>query len=88
LAAASQSEDAAKLDDKERARLRKQALDWLRAVLRLRTKQLESSQPAGGAQVQRNMRHWQRDSDLAGIRGEAALVKLPAAERDEWHALW
>src|SRR6516164_4586354 len=29
LAAAGQGEDAAKLDDKEKVRLRKQALDWL-----------------------------------------------------------
>jgi len=39
LAAAGQGEDAAKLDDKERTRLRKQALDWLRADLALRRKQ-------------------------------------------------
>ncbi|HTU90936.1 MAG TPA: tetratricopeptide repeat protein, partial [Gemmataceae bacterium] len=38
LAAAGQGEDAAKLDDKEKARLRKQARDWLRADLALRTK--------------------------------------------------
>ena len=46
LAATGQGEDAAKLDDAEKARLRKQALDWLRADLALRTEQLESGQPA------------------------------------------
>ncbi len=54
LAAAGQGEDAAKLDDKERARLRKQALDWLRADLALRTKQLETGKPADRAEVQQD----------------------------------
>ena len=60
LAAAGQGEDAAKLDDKEKTRLRKQALDWLRADLALRTKQLESGKPADRAEVQQTMRHWQQ----------------------------
>jgi tetratricopeptide (TPR) repeat protein len=88
LAAAGQGEDAAKLDDKERARLRKQALDWLRADLALRTKQLESGQPADRAAVQQALRHWQQDSDLAGIRDAAALAKLPAEERAASERLW
>ena len=88
LAAAGQGEDAAKLDDQEKARLRKQALDWLRADLALRTKQLESGQPAEGAVVQRAMRHWQQDSDLAGVRGEKALAVLPETERQAWSKLW
>jgi len=41
LAAARKGEDAAKLDTKEQARLRQQALDWLRADLALHTKQAE-----------------------------------------------
>jgi WD40 repeat protein len=88
LAAAGQGEDAVKLDAKERARLRKQAFDWLRTDLALLTKQLDSNQPADRATVQRWMNQWLRDPVLAGIRDEAALVKLPEAEREEWHALW
>jgi tetratricopeptide (TPR) repeat protein len=88
LAAAGQGEDAAQLDDKERGRLRKQALDWLRADLAHMTKQLDSNQPDDRAWVQRAMNHWQRDSDLAGLREEAPLAKLPEAERNAWQALW
>ena len=88
LAAAGQGEDAAKLDDAERILLRKQALDWLRADLALRTKQLESGKPADRAEVQQTMLHWQQDTDLAGIRDAAALAKLPEAERKQWQALW
>ena len=34
------------------------------------------------------LQHWQNDIDLAGIRDEAALAKLPEAERKEWQGLW
>ena len=34
------------------------------------------------------MRHWQQDSDLAGIRDAAALAKLPADEQKVFTQLW
>jgi hypothetical protein len=34
------------------------------------------------------MRHWQQDADFAGVRGAAALAKLPEAEREGWRTLW
>jgi serine/threonine-protein kinase len=88
LAATGQGEGAAKLDDTEKARLRNQALDWLRADLALRIKQLESGQPADRAAVQRALQLWQQDSDLAGLRDAAALVKLPAEDRVACEKLW
>jgi serine/threonine-protein kinase len=88
LAAAGQGEDAAKLDDKERARLRQQALDWVRADLALWTKKLESNQPADRATVQSTVEYWRQDPDLAGLRDEAPLAKLPEDERKAWQALW
>ena len=88
LAAAGQGEDAAKLDDAERARLRRQALDWLRADLTLWTRQLESGQPADRPEARRMLLHWQDDGDLAGLRDEATLAGLPEAERKEWQGLW
>jgi tetratricopeptide (TPR) repeat protein len=88
LAAAGQGEDVAKLDDKERTRLRQQAREWLRADLVLRTKQLETGQPADRVAVQRALRHWQNDSDLAGLRDAVALAKLPAEEGAACKRLW
>jgi serine/threonine protein kinase/Tfp pilus assembly protein PilF len=88
LAAAGQGADAAKLDAKGKARLRKQALDWLRADLAVRTRQLESGKPADRAAVQRALKHWQQDGDLAGLRDAAALAKLPAEERPACAKLW
>src|SRR5262249_62289233 len=88
LAAAGQGEDAAKLDDKERARLRKQALDWLRADLALSTK-LTASGPANARLfMQQSLKHWQQDSDLTGIRDRAALERLPPDEQKAFTQLW
>jgi tetratricopeptide (TPR) repeat protein len=81
LAAAGQSEDAAKLDDKEKAHLRQQAIDGLRADLALRGQQLKTGNSADRASLQRALRHWQQDTDLAGLRDVAALARLPADER-------
>jgi WD40 repeat protein/serine/threonine protein kinase len=75
-------------DGHERSRLRKQALDGLRADLAQWTQQLERGQPAARAAVQRTMKHWQGDPDLAGIRDAAALATLPAAERAAFTTLW
>ena len=85
LAAAGQGEDAAKLDDKERTRLRQQALEWLKADLALRAKELETADRAAVRQV---LRHWQKDTDLAGIRDAAALAKLSAEEQKSCTLLW
>jgi hypothetical protein len=75
-------------DREERARLRKQALDWLRADLALHTMQLQTGKPADRATVQQALRHWQQDPDLAGLRDKAALAKLPAEERVAHERLW
>jgi tetratricopeptide (TPR) repeat protein len=88
LAAAGQGKDAARLDDKERARLRRQALDWLRADLASYTKLIASGAPNARSLMQQRMQHWQKDSDLAGVRDKEALAKLPAVERAACEKLW
>jgi superkiller protein 3 len=88
LAAAGQGEDAGKLDDKERTRLRQQALDWLRADLAGYTKRLEGSTRVIRRMVQQRMRHWQKDTDLTCIRDKTPLAKLPAQEQKAFAQLW
>jgi serine/threonine-protein kinase len=87
LAAAGQGTDAAQLDDPERARLRQQALGWLRADLALWAKRAVG-EGAQRAVVQKGLRHWQQDSDLASVRGQQILARLPAEERVAWERLW
>jgi tetratricopeptide (TPR) repeat protein len=88
LAAAGQGEDAATLDARERTRLRRQALDWLRADLAAWARLLESGSPASRTSVRDKLRHWQKDSDLASLRDPAALAQLPAEERAAYTKLW
>jgi hypothetical protein len=72
--------DGAKLDATEKARLRRQALDWLRGEL---TAWQKSRDAAAGA-----LQRWARAPDLAGVRDAEALAALPAEERDAWRKLW
>jgi hypothetical protein len=88
LAGCGQGQDADKLDEKERARLRQRALEWLRADLALWTKLAENDNPKARDAVQQTLKHWQTDADLACLRDKDALEKLPEAERDEWRKLW
>jgi serine/threonine protein kinase/Flp pilus assembly protein TadD len=87
LAGCGQGQDAAQLDDAERARLRQQALDWLRADLAAWGQLLKKEPAKTRAAVQQTLRHWQQDTDFAGVRGDA-LAKLPEAERQTWQQLW
>jgi predicted outer membrane repeat protein len=88
LAGNGKGDDASKLTDDERSRLRRQALDWLRADLALHAKRLQGAKAQDRTFVQEQLKHWQRDDDLVGIRDSAALAKLPAAERAAWVQLW
>jgi tetratricopeptide (TPR) repeat protein len=88
LAGCGKGDDASQLDDKEKARWRRQAIEWLRADLAAWTKQLENNTPQAGAAVQKDVGSWQHDPNLAGLRDAAQLAKLPEAERDTCRKLW
>jgi serine/threonine-protein kinase len=88
LAACGKGDEAGKRTNSEKARLRAEALACLKATLALWSNRLDSGQAADRAAVQATMRHWQQDSDLAGIRDEAALARLPPQEREACRRLW
>jgi tetratricopeptide (TPR) repeat protein len=88
LAGSGQGKDAGQLDAKERARLRQQAVTWLRADLAHWTRQAESAKPSDRDLMQKTLQHWQEDSDLAGLRDKEVLQKLPADEREACRKLW
>jgi tetratricopeptide (TPR) repeat protein len=88
LAAAGQGSDAADLKPEERTKLRLQALAWLRADLETLRERTTHGSPLELSQAAATLRHWQMDSDLAGLRDAAALQKLPPSERTDWQRLW
>jgi serine/threonine protein kinase/Flp pilus assembly protein TadD len=86
-AAAGHGEDANNLDKRDRDRLRRQALAWLRADLEQYARIFEKGPPKALPAIEQRLQHWQQNTDLAGVRGEA-LSKLPQADRERWHKLW
>jgi hypothetical protein len=77
------------LTDADPAKFRNQARAWLEAERKAWSGLLESA--AGHKQRQATagtLEHWQQDTDLASVRDEAALAKLPDEERKQWKSLW
>src|SRR5262249_55236693 len=88
LASAGQGEDAGKLKGGKRVALRRQALTWLHADLTALGRLLASGSPQGRPFIVQALRHWQKDSDLLGIRDKGALAKMSAEERAACEKLW
>jgi serine/threonine-protein kinase len=88
LAGTRQGKDRVLLNDRERARWRQQAHDWLRAELARWDKVLDKANAQARAGIVQSLRHWQSNPDLAVVRDRAALDNFPEAERKQWLALW
>ncbi len=88
LAGCGQGKDEPPPDDVAKSALRKQALEWLKAEHAEWAKFLETGPPQAHPFVAQTLRHWKADTDLAGIRDELELAKLPESERQGWQALW
>jgi tetratricopeptide (TPR) repeat protein len=88
LGGCAQGKDPEKLDDKERARLRRQALDWLREDLTWWAKKIENGTAQARVPARQRLQHSQSDPDLAGVRDRDGLARLPNEEREQWERLW
>jgi hypothetical protein len=88
LAAAGQGKDEPALDDAMKRKLRGQALDWLQAELTVWDKLLASGPPQARPFIAQSLSHWQKDTDLAGIRDATALAKLSMDEQKACTRLW
>jgi tetratricopeptide (TPR) repeat protein len=87
-AAGGKGRDDPKPDDDARAKLRAQALGWLKAELSAWKRHSMTAEPGNKDTVARAMTHWKANVDFASIHDEAELAKLPEAERKEWQSLW
>jgi hypothetical protein len=88
LVGCGRGEDAARLSDAERSRWRQQALDGLRALLAQMANAADSGKPQDRTQAAANLRILLRTPSLADVRDEAALARLPEAEREAWQRFW
>jgi tetratricopeptide (TPR) repeat protein len=112
LASAGAGQEAAMLTAKDKAELRRQALDWLRDELKSLTQTVADYQaatqdgtqppdsplqkltvaaqkpgPADLVRVCDRLQHWQTVSELASLRDEKELTKLPPDEQQLWRQL-
>ena len=88
LAGWGQGKDDPPLDDAAKTRWRKQSMEWLTADLAAWSKILDSGTAQTRQFISQTLQHWKVDSDLAGIREDATLAKLPAEEQKSCRALW
>jgi tetratricopeptide (TPR) repeat protein/tRNA A-37 threonylcarbamoyl transferase component Bud32 len=88
LAGCGQGKDVDRLDEQQRAGLRRQALNWLRVHLTPWGTTLAKGNLQTKGAIEQQLRHWQSDGDLAGVRDRDCLAKLPEDERKQWEQLW
>ena len=88
LAGCGKGKDVPRPDEAARARLRGQALGWLRGELLTWSRTLDEGQPEGRDTAAQALEHWKTDPDLAGLRDPARMAELPDGERPAWRALW
>jgi hypothetical protein len=88
FAGCGQGKDQPALDEAAKARWRKQAVEWLKADLAFWTKQIGTGPAKQRPFVAETLGKWKAARDLAGIREQAALAKLPKQERIACRALW
>ncbi len=88
LAGAGLGDDQAKGDEASRAKWRKQALEWLKADLVHWSIQAKSADASVRSDTRIALAQWKAAHDLASIRDEGALKKLPADEQKAFAALW
>src|SRR5262249_11161505 len=74
LAGCGLGEDATKLDDRRRAVLRRQALDWLTVEYNAWAQRHRLGKPGDRTIAAGAVRAWQQNKDLAGVRDEQALA--------------
>jgi hypothetical protein len=88
LAGIGRGDDADKLTEPERERLRARAREWLQLDLADWVKKVDKGTAADRIQAEKALSQWQEDSDLAGLREPDARDRFSTDERKECNALW
>jgi tetratricopeptide (TPR) repeat protein len=88
LAGCGRGKDEPPPDAAARVMLRGQAIGWLKGEIQAWRRFAATPGPGNREVVARTLRHWQKDPDLAGIRDDEELARLPEGERTAFKRLW
>jgi hypothetical protein len=88
MAGCGKGNDVSQLDDQEKARLRKQALAWIRLCLNFVRKSAESDDPDKRRYAVNSLTHGLADPNLVCVRSGPDFEALPPEERAAWAAFW
>jgi tetratricopeptide (TPR) repeat protein len=76
-------------DAAARTKLRRQALEWMRAELAAWAKEVDAGHSALRSDTQAALTRWRSgELDLAGVHSPDGLARWPEAERADWRAFW
>ena len=75
-------------DEGERARMRRLALEWLRADFALWQQRAKEGPATQRQAVLASLNHWLTHDDLTGVREDKALRELPPVGRADWKQFW
>ncbi|HEV3312602.1 MAG TPA: hypothetical protein VG815_18980, partial [Chloroflexota bacterium] len=87
MAGCGKGTDGQALDEPAKVKLRRQALDWLKADLAANLDAAGRS-PREGHFTELTLLSWKADIELAGVRDQDRLAILPDVERAQWQDLW
>jgi tetratricopeptide (TPR) repeat protein/tRNA A-37 threonylcarbamoyl transferase component Bud32 len=88
LAGCGMGKDNPPPDEAAKARLRKQALDWLEQEFSAWKQVSTIAGPSNSELVADTLAHWKKDADLASVRSPEALLRLPLDEQAAWEVIW
>jgi tetratricopeptide (TPR) repeat protein len=75
-------------DDRGKAKLRADAFNWFNKELAGFATAIASGAGENAPEIVEAVKHWKVAPDLAGVRGDDALRKLPEAEQKRWRFFW
>jgi eukaryotic-like serine/threonine-protein kinase len=88
LAASGQGKENPPPDEAAKAKLRAQARGWLKADLAATAKVFDAGLPELKTKITHALKHWKIDVELAGVRDDESLARMPEPERAAFKQLW
>ena len=82
------ADDGSLLSDAQKTQRLTEALHWLELTLSSYSALFDRDADNQGPQIKRILTLWLNDPDLASVRDEQQLAKLPRTAQEQWEKLW